>query len=52
MARRRVTQILADQGQASERADLLAAKEPLGIRVSGRAISMTMRMPGEEPKPG
>ena len=47
-ARRRGTQILADQGQASERADLLAAEEPIGIRISGQAVSMTMRTPGDD----
>jgi FdhD protein len=32
----------------SSRADLLAAEEPLGIRISGEAISMTMRTPGDD----
>jgi FdhD protein len=30
------------------RADFLAAEEPLGIRVNGDALSMTMRTPGED----
>jgi len=30
------------------RADFLAAEEPLGIRVNGSALSMTMRTPGED----
>src|SRR5215469_9435638 len=47
-ARRRVTQIPADQGQATERADLLAAEEPLGIRINGQAVSVTMRTPGDD----
>ncbi len=47
-ARRRVTRILVDQAEASERADLLAAEEPLGIRIGGQAISVTMRTPGDD----
>jgi FdhD protein len=47
-ARRRVTRIVVDQAEASERADLLAAEEPLGIRISGQAVSMTMRTPGDD----
>ena len=34
--------------QADARADLLAAEEPLGIRVNGAALSMTMRTPGDD----
>ena len=30
------------------RADLLAAEEPLGIRVDGTALTMTMRTPGDD----
>jgi FdhD protein len=30
------------------RADLLAAEEPLGIRVGGTAVTMTMRTPGDD----
>jgi FdhD protein len=33
---------------ASARADLLAAEEPLGIRVDGNALTMTMRTPGDD----
>ena len=34
--------------QVSERSDLLAAEEPLGIRVGGEALTMTMRTPGDD----
>jgi FdhD protein len=51
-ARRRVLRITVpggDQpGGASERADLLAGEEPLGIRVDGTALTMTMRTPGDD----
>jgi FdhD protein len=47
-ARRRVTRIVVDQAAASERADLLAAEEPLGIRIDGQAVSVTMRTPGDD----
>jgi FdhD protein len=53
-SRRRVTRIrLADAetgGSAlvSERADLLAAEEPLGIRIAGQAVNLTMRTPGDD----
>ena len=47
-ARRRVTRILVDQAEASERADLVAAEEPLGIRIGGQAVSVTMRTPGDD----
>jgi FdhD protein len=30
------------------RADLLATEEPLGIRVDGSALTMTMRTPGDD----
>src|SRR6202008_2112200 len=30
------------------RADMLAAEEPLGIRVDGTALTMTMRTPGDD----
>jgi FdhD protein len=33
---------------ASARADLLAAEEPLGIRVGGQAVTLTMRTPGDD----
>ena len=32
----------------SERADLLAAEEPLGIRIAGQAVNLTMRTPGDD----
>src|SRR4030081_1583428 len=35
-------------GGAAPRADLLAAEEPLGIRVDGTALTMTMRTPGDD----
>jgi FdhD protein len=49
-ARRRVLKVnLAGGGVAAEgRADLLAAEEPLGIRVDGEALTMTMRTPGDD----
>ncbi len=31
-----------------ERADLLATEEPLGIRIGGSAVSLTMRTPGDD----
>ncbi|MCL2581391.1 MAG: formate dehydrogenase accessory sulfurtransferase FdhD [Streptosporangiales bacterium] len=33
---------------AAYRADLLATEEPLGIRVDGEALTMTMRTPGDD----
>jgi FdhD protein len=57
-ARRRVLRIrLPDPGEGpagltgphlTERSDLLAAEEPLGIRVAGEALTMTMRTPGDD----
>jgi FdhD protein len=53
-ARRRVLRItLGDDagpggGRAAERADLLAAEEPLGIRIGGQALALTMRTPGDD----
>ena len=51
-ARRRVLRVaVAGPGvtpQTSERSDLLAAEEPLGIRVGGQALTMTMRTPGDD----
>jgi FdhD protein len=35
----------ADQ---ASRADLLATEEPLGIRIDGQAVSLTMRTPGDD----
>ena len=47
-ARRRVLRLsLADQ-PGSPRADLLAGEEPLGIRIGGQAVSLTMRTPGDD----
>jgi FdhD protein len=46
--RRRITKISLSAAQVSERADLLAAEEPLGIRIGGQAVSMTMRTPGDD----
>jgi len=34
--------------ETSARADFLAAEEPLGIRVDGTALTMTMRTPGDD----
>jgi len=51
-ARRRVTRItLPGYGRAggrAPRADFLAGEEPLGIRVDGTALTMTMRTPGDD----
>jgi len=51
-ARRRVVRItLPDAGRAAgseARADFLASEEPLGIRVDGTALTMTMRTPGDD----
>jgi FdhD protein len=47
-ARRRVTRVSVDPGDVSERADLLATEEPLGIRIDGQAVSLTMRTPGDD----
>ncbi len=47
-ARRRVTRIRSAPPRPSERADLLAAEEPLGIRIGGQAVSLTMRTPGDD----
>jgi len=53
-ARRRVLKVTLDTGtpettaDARHRADLLATEEPLGIRVDGEALTMTMRTPGDD----
>jgi FdhD protein len=52
-ARRRVLRIslpedAAGAATAAERADFLAAEEPLGIRVGGAALTLTMRTPGDD----
>src|SRR5215468_11361789 len=49
--RRRVLRVtMSPDGppESSARADFLAAEEPLGIRVSGTALTMTMRTPGDD----
>jgi FdhD protein len=46
-ARRRVLRISL-AGGAAPRADLLAAEEPLGIRIGGQALTLTMRTPGDD----
>lgn len=52
IARRQVVQIRLPRdggpGSGEPRADLLAAEEPLGIRVNGTALAMTMRTPGDD----
>ena len=53
-ARRRVVRVTVPAADAdgdvtaAARADLLAAEEPLGIRVDGTALTMTMRTPGDD----
>jgi FdhD protein len=47
-ARRRVTRISVPTSQISEQADLLATEEPLGIRIGGQAVTLTMRTPGDD----
>jgi FdhD protein len=47
-ARRRVVRIAVSGAAPEARADLLAAEEPLGIRIGGQAVSMTMRTPGDD----
>jgi FdhD protein len=47
-ARRRITRITLDTGQVSDHADLLAGEEPLGIRIGGQAVTLTMRTPGDD----
>jgi FdhD protein len=50
-ARRTVLRItLGSQGPGdiASRADFLAAEEPLGIRVNGEALAITMRTPGDD----
>jgi FdhD protein len=46
-SRRRVVRVSLDGG-AGPRADLLAAEEPLGIRIGGQAVTLTMRTPGDD----
>ena len=51
-ARRRVLRVTLPgdgrPGGSAPRADLLAGEEPLGIRVDGTALTMTMRTPGDD----
>jgi FdhD/NarQ family len=51
-ARRRVVRVTVPSdgfpGRAVARADLLATEEPLGIRVDGSALTVTMRTPGDD----
>jgi len=51
-ARRRVLRITLPGGDrpggTATRSDLLAGEEPLGIRVDGTALTMTMRTPGDD----
>jgi FdhD protein len=51
-ARRRVLRITLPgdgrPGDSVPRADLLTAEEPLGIRVDGTALTVTMRTPGDD----
>jgi FdhD protein len=55
-ARRRVLRITLTDGDdpgdghadAAHHADFLAAEEPLGIRVDGAALTLTMRTPGDD----
>jgi len=51
-ARRRVLRLTLPgdgrPGATTPRADLLATEEPLGIRVNGTALTMTMRTPGDD----
>ena len=45
--RRRVLRISLP-GDSGARADLLATEEPLGIRIGGQAVTLTMRTPGDD----
>ena len=51
-ARRRVVRVTVPSdgfpGATAARADLLVTEEPLGIRVNGSALTMTMRTPGDD----
>ena len=49
--RRRILRVTIYPGgppESSPRADFLAVEEPLGIRVDGTALTMTMRTPGDD----
>ncbi|MFK3979346.1 formate dehydrogenase accessory sulfurtransferase FdhD [Micromonospora sp. NPDC050397] len=45
-SRRRVVRVV--DGKATEPVDTLVAEEPLEIRVNGRALTITMRTPGDD----
>jgi FdhD protein len=53
-ARRRVLRVslpddaTGSEPRATQRADLLAAEEPLGVRLNGEALTLTMRTPGDD----
>src|SRR5271169_35918 len=47
-ARRRVLRVTVAKATREERADLLAAEEPLEIRVDGEPLTVTMRTPGDD----
>ena len=47
MVRRRVTRVSVSDGALAQE-DLLAAEEPLEIRVGGRSLAVTMRTPGHD----
>jgi FdhD protein len=47
-ARRLVRRIRLEPPQATERTDIVAAEEPLGIRIGGQAVTLTMRTPGDD----
>jgi FdhD protein len=47
-ARRLVRRIGIDSPRPVQRADILAAEEPLGIRIGGQAVTLTMRTPGDD----
>lgn len=47
-SRRRITRVSGSPAQVTERADVLAAEEPLGIRIGGQAATLTMRTPGDD----
>jgi FdhD protein len=47
-ARRLVRRIRLEPPLATERTDIVAAEEPLGIRIGGQAVTLTMRTPGDD----
>ena len=46
-ARRKITRLTVGQA-AIRREDVLAAEEPLEMRVNGRSLAVTMRTPGHD----